>query len=100
MSSTGRDQEDAPILVTGGTVHQGSGTVGLLDSAVEGLRRALAQPRLAAGLVLIAAGVVWAIARDLQFYGLAPAGLVYDVDQPPLLLVAVGIWVLHRSRRR
>ena len=61
---------------------------------------ALAQPRLAAGLVLIAAGVVWAIARDLQFYGLAPAALAYNVDQPPLLLVVVGIWLLYRSRRR
>jgi hypothetical protein len=50
--------------------------------------------------VLIAAGVVWAIARDLQFYGLAPAALAYNVDQPPLLLVVVGIWLLYRSRRR
>jgi hypothetical protein len=39
---------------------------------------------------LIAGGVVWAVARGLQFYGLAPASLAYGVDQPPLLLVLVG----------
>jgi hypothetical protein len=50
--------------------------------------------------LLIAGGVVWAIARGLQFYGLAPAGLAYDVDQPPLLLVLVGAWLWYRSRRR
>jgi len=60
----------------------------------------LAQPRLAARLLLIAGGVVWAIVRGLQFYGLAPASLAYDVDQPPLLLVLVGAWLWYRSRRR
>jgi hypothetical protein len=44
--------------------------------------------------------VGWAIARGLQFYGLAPASLGYDVDQPPLLLVLVGAWLWYRSRRR
>jgi hypothetical protein len=58
------------------------------------------QPRLAAGLVLIAAGIFWAVARGLHFYGLSPAELAYDLDQPPLLLMLVGGWLLYRSRAR
>lgn len=58
------------------------------------------QPRLAAGLVLIAAGIFWAVARGLHFYGVSPADLAYDLDQPPLLLVLVGGWLLYRSRSR
>src|SRR5262249_4588182 len=73
---------------------------GALHSAPEGWRGALPQPRLAVGLVLITCGAVWAIARGLQFYGLGPASIAYDVDQPPLLLVLVGTWVAYRSRRR
>jgi hypothetical protein len=49
---------------------------------------------------LIAAGVVWAILRGLEFYGLAPAHLGYDLDQPPVLLMLVGGWLLFRSRPR
>jgi hypothetical protein len=64
------------------------------------LRRALAQSRFAVGLVLVAAGVVWAIARGLHFYGLSPAHVVYDLDQPPLLLLLVSAWLWCRSRRR
>jgi hypothetical protein len=56
--------------------------------------------RRAVALTLITAGMVWAIARGLEFYGLAPAHILYDLDQPPLLLVFVGAWVLYRSRRR
>jgi hypothetical protein len=77
-----------------------SGARGSLDSAVEGWRTARAQPRLVVSLALIAAGVTWAIARGLQFYGLAPAHVVYDLDQPPLLLVLVAAWLVYRSRRR
>jgi hypothetical protein len=51
-------------------------------------------------LLLIAAGVAWAIARGLQSYGLTAPAIAYDVDQPPLLLVLVGSWLLYRSRRR
>jgi hypothetical protein len=76
------------------------GGIGLFAAAREGLRGAVAQPRFAVGLLLIAVGGVWAIARGLQFYGLAPAALAYDVDQPPLLLVLVGTWLWYRSRRR
>jgi hypothetical protein len=67
---------------------------------VHGLREAWAQPRLIVGLVLIAGGIVWAIARGLQFYGLTLAHIGYDVDQPPVLLALVGAWMLYRSRRR
>ena len=59
---------------------------------------ALIQPRLMIGLLLIAAGVVWAIARGLQFYGLTPVDLYNDLDQPPLLVALVGAWLCHRSR--
>jgi hypothetical protein len=92
---------DTPAPDLGGpAARRSSGAPGVLDSAVESLRGALAQPRLVVGLVLIAGGVVWAIARGLQFYGLTPARIGYDVDQPPLLLVLVGTWLLYRSRRR
>jgi hypothetical protein len=79
---------------------RGSGGPGLLDWAVDGLRRAFRQPRLAVALVLIVCGVVWALARGLQFYGLTPASIVYNLDQPPLLLVLVGTWLLYRRRMR
>jgi hypothetical protein len=52
------------------------------------------------GLLLIAGGLVWAIVRGLQSYGVIPPGIAYDVDQPPLLLVLVGSWLLYRSRPR
>ena len=58
------------------------------------------QPRLVVGLVLIVAGCVWAAARGLSFFGVIPLHLGYDLDQPPLLLVLVGIWLAYRSRRR
>jgi hypothetical protein len=52
------------------------------------------------GLVIVAGGVLWAIARGLEFYGLFPFGIAYDVDQPPLLLALVGMWLLYRSHGR
>src|SRR2546430_17549356 len=70
-------------------------------SAIAGrLRGALLQPLLAVALLLIAAGFVWALARGLQFYGIDPVNLAYGLDQPPLLLALVGVWLLYRSRRR
>jgi hypothetical protein len=56
--------------------------------------------RLVVGLTLIAGGLLWAVARGLEFYGLAPVHIGYDLDQPPLLLVFVGAWLLYRTRRR
>lgn len=56
------------------------------------------QPRFVIGLLLIAGGLLWAIFRGLEFYGLGPIDLAYDVDQPPLLLVLVGLWLIYRSR--
>jgi hypothetical protein len=70
------------------------------DSSVDSLRRALGQPRVAIGLALIACGVVWTLARGLEYYGLAPASIAYDLDQPPLLVVLVGLWLLYRRRLR
>jgi hypothetical protein len=71
-----------------------------LESARFGARRTPVELRVVVALTLIAAGVVWAIARGLQSYGLAPVGIVYDLDQPPLLLVLVGAWLWYRSARR
>lgn len=62
-------------------------------------RSALAQPRVIVALLLILGGVVWAALRGLEFYGLSPVNAVYDLDQPPLLLVLVAAWLLYRSRR-
>jgi hypothetical protein len=63
-------------------------------------RETLAQPRPLVALALIVAGFIWAIVRGLRFYGVSPADLGYDLDQPPLLLIVVGCWLLYRSRRR
>jgi hypothetical protein len=92
---------DAPAPALGGAAARGgSGGPDSLGLVVEDPRGALAQPRLVVGLALIVGGVVWAIARGLEFYGVAPAHIAYDVDQPPLLLVLVGAWLLYRGRRR
>jgi hypothetical protein len=56
--------------------------------------------RLLVVLTLIVAGIVWAILRGLNFYGVSPAHIGYDLDQPPLLMVFVGGWLLYRSRRK
>ena len=71
-----------------------------LDGTAEGWRAVLGRPRLAVGVVLIVSGVVWAAARGLDFYGLTPVAIAYNLDQPPLLLVMVGSWLLYRSRAR
>ena len=71
-----------------------------LPGAVAHHRRAVVQPRLVVGGVLIFAGAVWAGARGLQFYGMNLADLAYDLDQPPLLLLLVGGWLVYRSRGR
>ena len=62
--------------------------------------RGALQPRLLAALLLILGGIVWAVARGLHFYGFTPVDLAYDLDQPPLLLVVVGVWLCYRSRPR
>ena len=59
----------------------------------------LAQPRLVVGIVLVLAGIAWGAARGLDFYGLAPFRIAYDLDQPPLLLIMAGVWLAYRSRR-
>jgi hypothetical protein len=70
------------------------------DSVPDGRRTGLLRPRLVVGLALIIAGIAWAFARGLHFYGLSLAELGYDLDQPPLLLAFVGIWLLYRSGLR
>jgi hypothetical protein len=60
----------------------------------------LVQSRVVVGLVLAAAAVGWAVARGLSFYGVSPTHLVYDLDQPPWLLLLVSGWLFYRSRRR
>ena len=61
-------------------------------------RRITVQPRVVVGLLLILAALVWAVARGLASYGLGPADLGYDLDQPPVLLLIVGAWLLWRGR--
>ena len=78
----------------------GSSSRRLLHSVASGVRGTLAQSRAVVGLLLVAAGLVWAIARGLPFYGISPVHLAYDLDQPPWLLVLVSAWLLYRSRRR
>ena len=73
---------------------------GRVEELAGGVRRTAAQSRAIVGLVLVAAGVVWALARGLRFYGWSPVHLVYDLDQPPWLLLLVSAWLLYRSRRR
>jgi hypothetical protein len=58
------------------------------------------QPRAVVGLVLIVAGLIWAVARGLVFFGAAPPELGYDLDQPPVLLLLVGAWLFYKSRGR
>jgi hypothetical protein len=57
------------------------------------------QPRALVGLLLILGGVVWALGRGLAFYGVGPAELGYDLDQPPVLVLLVGVWLFYKSRR-
>jgi hypothetical protein len=64
------------------------------------VRGRLLDPRFVVGLLLIAAGIFWAAARGLAFYGVSPVDLGYDFDQPPLLLLLVAAWLFYRSRRR
>jgi hypothetical protein len=56
--------------------------------------------RQAVGVLLIVAGIVWAILRGLHGYSEMPVGIVYTLDQPPILTALVGVWLLARSRPR
>jgi hypothetical protein len=62
--------------------------------------RVVVQPLLVVAFVLIVAGGVWSVARGLNYYGLSPLEVGYDLDQPPLLLIFVGAWLWYRSARR
>ena len=72
---------------------------GRLETSVYG-RATRIQPRVLAALLLILAALVWAVARGLSSFGVGPADLGYDLDQPPVLLLLVGVWLLWRSRSR
>ena len=56
--------------------------------------------RQAVGALLIAAAVVWAILRGLNGYGALPDGILYTLDQPPIVLAAVGAFIVYRGRSR
>jgi hypothetical protein len=64
------------------------------------LRWTLVQPRLVVAVLLIVGAVVWAAVRGLQGYGLTPIGVCYTLDQPPVLLALVGVWLCYRSGTR
>ena len=68
--------------------------------AADRLRWTLVHSRAVIGVVLVLAAVVWAIARGLHYYGASPVDLLYDLDQPPYLLLVVSGWLWYRSRRR
>ena len=96
--SGGSDRVAAPKLGVSPSASspQDAGSLNLPGTGSRGI---LGQPRLAVGLALILGGFSWAIARGLHFYGMAPAHLAYDLDQPPVLVVLVGAWLLARGRR-
>jgi hypothetical protein len=71
-----------------------------LARLLDGLRGTLSLSRPTVGLGLVAAALVWAVARGLHFYGFSPVHLAYDLDQPPWLLMLVSGWLWYRSRRR
>jgi hypothetical protein len=60
-------------------------------------RNGVLEARLVIGLILVVGGVSWAVVRGIEFYGLTPVNLAYDLDQPPVLLTLVGSWLLYRS---
>jgi hypothetical protein len=65
-----------------------------------GVALAVPQPRVLVAALLIAGGVVWAAVRGLHFYGTAPIDIGYDLDQPPVLVVLVGVFFLWRALRK
>lgn len=67
------------------------------DATARRSRATLAHPRVVVAALLILGGLVWAAARGLHFYGVGPIDAVYDLDQPPLLVVLVGAWLVYRS---
>ena len=72
----------------------------VLGGARYAWRAMLIRSRAIVGLLLLAAALVWALARGLHFYGVSPIHLAYDLDQPPWLLLLVAGWLGFRSRRR
>lgn len=75
--------------------------MGVVDEmTVQRARGTLLQPRVVVAALMILGGLVWAAARGLHFYGLSPINVAYDLDQPPVLVVLVGAWLLYRSGGR
>ncbi len=74
-------------------------TSGTRDMFAYGAAGRTIQTLQVVGLILILGGLSWAIVRGLEFYGLTLVDVGYDLDQPPLLLVLVGVWLWYRSRR-
>ena len=58
------------------------------------------QARLAIGPVLVVGRMSRAVGRGVDFYGLTPVDLAHDPDQPLLLPMLVGSWLLYWSARR
>jgi hypothetical protein len=56
--------------------------------------------RQAVGALLIVAAIVWAILRGLNAYGDLPDGILFTLDQPPIVLAAVGAFIAYRGRTR
>ncbi len=60
-------------------------------------QRTVVQPRLIVGVALVLAAIVWGVIRGVHFYGVSPLHIGYDIDQPPVLVLLVGYWMLYRS---
>lgn len=76
-----------------------AGTRCVAGLGASALRETLVHARGVVGLVLVVAAIVWAITRGLTFYGFSPAHLIYDLDQPPWLLLLVSAWLWYRNPR-
>jgi hypothetical protein len=95
-----RVEGDVTEVAADSATRPGSGERKRLYSVASGIRGTLLQSRAVVGLLLVVAGLVWAILRGLPFYGFSPTHLAYDLDQPPWLLLLVSGWLWYRSRRR
>lgn len=61
------------------------------------LAATVTEPRVLLGLALVVGGIVWGVVRGVHFYGLTPVNVLWDLDQPPILIMLVGYWLLYRS---
>jgi hypothetical protein len=99
----GRDDRFSPVGQTLGVVQQ----VAAYEHAV---RRRGARPSapgasmvhivpvlLGGAVVVVGSGWIIAAANSLRWFGASPVDVYRTVDQPPILVLVVGIWYLVRN---